>query len=273
MEEHDGDSLYLQLHKLSAAAAEEEEVEHILTTLWKTRRTGLPSLDKSRFQSLLNLPSLPELDPVLACLRSIIRKSVRENFSSDDLLKLFPPDLSLDLQTTLITLIQKYQNQWKEESSTEKHPLPRTSVSYQVRTSVPPSFTCFQSSEIPTQLWPRQDDADGRFNHNGFGASTSIIADTAASFTIQHDVTPPDNVANVPRLKSMTWTTENRNSSASSRVAIVTLKALGILCHKREIAGLLAVLLSHFPPSWKQQRLNRVAEYSIFQAVSAHGYC
>ncbi|KAJ6360286.1 hypothetical protein OIU77_004318 [Salix suchowensis] len=99
----DGDSLYLQLHKLSSVATKEEDVEHILTSLWKTRGTGLPSQLKSRFQSLLNLPSISQLDPVLACLRSIIRKCVHENLSSDDL---FEAD---DLATT------------------EQHSLPRTS--------------------------------------------------------------------------------------------------------------------------------------------------
>ncbi|KAJ6884174.1 hypothetical protein NC652_031229 [Populus alba x Populus x berolinensis] len=202
----DDDSLYLQLHKLSSVATKEEDVEHILTSLWKTRRTGLPSPLKSRFQSLLDLPSLPQLDPVLACLRSIIRKCVHESMSSDELLKLFPPDLSLDLQTTLITLLHKYQIQWKQDdlAATEQHS----------------SFT----AEVPTQLWPRQDDTNGRFNHNGFEEPTSMIAETAASVFAQHHVTPLDNMANVPRLKSMTWTAENRNPSSANRVAIITLK-------------------------------------------------
>ncbi|KAJ6763209.1 COMM DOMAIN-CONTAINING PROTEIN-RELATED [Salix purpurea] len=215
----DGDSLYLQLHKLSSVATKEEDVEHILTSLWKTRGTGLPSQLKSRFQSLLNLPSLSQLDPVLACLRSIIRKCVHENLSSDDLLKLFPPDLPLDLQTTLITLLHKYQIQWKQDdlATTEQHSLPRTS---DFRVTGPPSFT----AEVPTQLWPRQDDANGRFNHNDLGGSTSIITETAAPFSVQHHVTPLDNMANVPHLKSMTWTAENCNPSSANRVAIVTLK-------------------------------------------------
>ncbi|KAJ6384054.1 hypothetical protein OIU78_027372, partial [Salix suchowensis] len=178
----DGDSLYLQLHKLSSVATKEEDVEHILTSLWKTRGTGLPSQLKSRFQSLLNLPSISQLDPVLACLRSIIRKCVHENLSSDDLLKLFPPDLPLDLQTTLITLLHKYQIQWKQDdlATTEQHSLPRTS--------------------------------DFR------------VSETAAPFSVQHHVTPLDNMANVPHLKSMTWTAENCNPSSANRVAIVTLK-------------------------------------------------
>lgn len=49
-----------------------------------------------------------------------MRKCVHENFTDDDILKLFPPDLSLDLQSNLILLFQKYQNQWKEEMSGEQ---------------------------------------------------------------------------------------------------------------------------------------------------------
>lgn len=55
------DTLYLQLHKLSATKSE-EALDQLLSTLWKTRKTGLRQ--KSHFQSLLNLQSLSELDPV-----------------------------------------------------------------------------------------------------------------------------------------------------------------------------------------------------------------
>ncbi|KAH9771057.1 hypothetical protein KPL71_012571 [Citrus sinensis] len=117
------DTLYLQLHKLSAINSE-QALDNILTTLWSTRKTGLRSAEKSHVQSLLNLPSPGQVDPVVASLRSLIRKCVRENFTSDDLLKLFPPDLSLDLQSNLILLLQKHQKQWKEESSREQGSLP-----------------------------------------------------------------------------------------------------------------------------------------------------
>ncbi|KAJ9179839.1 hypothetical protein P3X46_008156 [Hevea brasiliensis] len=220
----DEDSLYLQLHKLSAINSE-EALDHILTTLWKTRRTGLRSPEKSHIQSLLSLLSLSEVDPVLACLRSLIRKSVHENFTGDDLLKLFPPDLSLDLQSFLVLLLQKYQNQWKEEMSREQHPLPRTSVSYQVKASVQPSFS---SSVISMPLWPRQDDLNGRLNRNDLGFSPSIITGTNASHiapvSIQQDASPSENLGALPRLKSMTWTMENCNSAAANRVAIISLK-------------------------------------------------
>ncbi|KAK6243613.1 hypothetical protein QUC31_010022 [Theobroma cacao] len=221
------DTLYLQLHKLSAVNSE-EILDQILTTLWKTRRSGLRPPDKSRIQSFLSLPSLPELDPVLACLRSLIRKCVHENFNGDDLLKLFPPDLPLDLQSTLILLFQKYQSQWKEEISKEQHPLQRTSLSYQVKASAPSSFAPLSSSDIPTSLWPRQDDPITRINLSDFGASTPIIADAAGSnvapLSIQQDDGPPDNLEVLPRLKSMTWTMENLNSAPANRVAIIHLK-------------------------------------------------
>ncbi|KAK9280211.1 hypothetical protein L1049_013898 [Liquidambar formosana] len=221
------DTLYLQLHKLSAIKSE-EALEHILSTLWKTRNTGLSSPQKSHLQSLLSLASLGDVDPVLACLRSLIRKFVHENFTGDDLLKLFPPNLPLDLQSILILLFQKYQNQWKEDMSRDQHPFPRTTVSYQVKTSVPPSFTSLPSSEISTLLWPRQDGPSATCSRNDLGASTTIITDSnishLAPMSLQRDVGPPDNLGMLPRLKSMTWTMENRNSAPANRVAIICLK-------------------------------------------------
>ncbi|KAH9771053.1 hypothetical protein KPL71_012571 [Citrus sinensis] len=56
------DTLYLQLHKLSAINSE-QALDNILTTLWSTRKTGLRSAEKSHVQSLLNLPSPGQVDP------------------------------------------------------------------------------------------------------------------------------------------------------------------------------------------------------------------
>ncbi|KAK8636023.1 hypothetical protein V6N13_004733 [Hibiscus sabdariffa] len=222
------DTLYVQLHKLSSLKSE-EILDQILTTLWKTRRSGLRPPDKSRFQSLLSFPSLSDLDPVLACLRLLIRKSVHENYHGDDLLKLFPPDLSLDLQSLLVLLLQKYQSQWKEEIAKEQHPpsLPRTSVSYQIKANTPPSFTPLPSSDNPISLWPRQDEPGSRINLGDFGASP-IITDAPvfclAPLSMQQDAGPPGSLEVLPRLKSMTWTMENLNSAPANRVAIVHLK-------------------------------------------------
>ncbi|XP_062103423.1 uncharacterized protein LOC133814485 [Humulus lupulus] len=123
-------------------------------------KTGLRGHhDKSHFQTLLNLPSCSDLDPVwndltfllkwsfflggflllsdlvkkiltfvvleqvLACLHSMIRKCAYGNFSGDDLLKLVLPDLPVDLQQMLLLLFQKYRSQWKEDVSKEQAPL------------------------------------------------------------------------------------------------------------------------------------------------------
>uniref|UniRef100_A0A5B7BE93 Uncharacterized protein n=1 Tax=Davidia involucrata TaxID=16924 RepID=A0A5B7BE93_DAVIN len=219
--------LYLQLRKLSAIKSE-EDLENILATLWRTRKTGLTNPEKSYVQSILNLHSLGEVDPVLACLRSLIRKCVHENFTGDDLLKMFPADLSLDLQSILILLFQKHQKQWKEEISRDQHFLQRTSFSHQVNAGLPPSFASIPSSEISATLWPRHDDSVAHFNRNNLGASTPIISETTlphlAPMPPQCDVGPPDNLGILPRLKSMTWTLENRNTSSTNRVAVISLK-------------------------------------------------
>ncbi|XP_041024796.1 uncharacterized protein LOC121265294 [Juglans microcarpa x Juglans regia] len=164
-----------------------------------------------------------ELDPVLACLRSLIRKCVHENFSGDHLLKLFPPDLPLDLQSILVLSFQKYQGLWKDDCSREQRTFPRTGVSYQVSTSVPPSFTSLlSSSEISTPPWPRQDDPGAGLHRGGndFGAFTPIVSASG----LQRDAVLPSDLESLPCLKSMNWTIENRNSAPTNRVAVVSLK-------------------------------------------------
>ncbi|KAB1223099.1 Protein FAR1-RELATED SEQUENCE 3 [Morella rubra] len=211
-------TLYQHLQKLSTTINSEEAVDHILSSLWKTRRTGLRPPDKSHIQTLLGLPSLSELDPVLACLRSLIRKFVHDNLSGDDLLKLFPPDLPLELQSVLVFSFDKYRSQWKDDLSREQT-LPGTSVFCQVRTSVPPSLTSLpSSSEISAPLCPRQGDAVNRLNGcgNDFGVS--------AASGLQRDAVHADNPGSLPRVKSMTWTIENHDSAPTNKVAIIRLK-------------------------------------------------
>lgn len=219
--------LYQQLQKLSSLKSE-ENLEQIISTLWRTRRIGLTTREKTHVQSLLNLPSIAQLDPVLACLRSLIRKCVRENLTGDDILKMFPPDLSLDLKSILITILQKYQNQWKEEMSRDQHLLPRTNLSNQLNAVLPPPSISLPSSEMTAFLWPQQDDPIANFNCNAVGASIPIIAENnfscLAPISLQQDVNPPVNLETLPRLKSMTWTLENRNKKLTNRVAVITLK-------------------------------------------------
>ncbi|KAJ4975854.1 hypothetical protein NE237_000960 [Protea cynaroides] len=221
------DTLFLQLHKLSPATSE-GALEQIFCSLWKSRRTGLKAAEKAYIKSLLNLPSLEDLDPVLACLRSLIRKSVNENFNGDNILKLFPADLSLELQSILLALLQKYQNQWKEDASEDQTPWPRTNVTYQVKASIQPSFTPFPASDISTSMWPRQDGPIAHINRNDDASTAPVVDDTNASqvapMSLQRDDDLPDNLGILPRLKSMTWTMENRNSRPADRVAVITLK-------------------------------------------------
>ncbi|KAK2970842.1 hypothetical protein RJ640_016638, partial [Escallonia rubra] len=223
--------LYLQLDKLSVIKSE-EELQQILSTLWRTRKTGLTIPDKSHLQSLLNLPSLAQVEPVSACLRSLIRKCVHENFTGDDMLKLFPPDLPLDLQSMLVMSFQKYQNQWKEEMLREQHLMPKTSFSHPVNPTLPPALISFANSDISASLWPRQGDPIPHSGRNGIGVSTPIIAETNAlclPLHLQHDIGPPDNVGTLPRLKSMTWTLENRNKIPTNRVAVISLKLIACI--------------------------------------------
>ncbi|XP_052171870.1 uncharacterized protein LOC127787860 [Diospyros lotus] len=209
----DGDTeLYQHLHKL-AAINSEEQLESLFVTLWRTRKTGVSPSEKASLQSLLNLQAAGQLDPVLACLRSLTRKCVHENFSSADILKLFPPDLPLGLQNILIMLFQKYQSQWKEEMTREQHPLPRTSVSHLLNADLP----TFPSSDMLASPWPRQDNPIAAIT-----ADSSIS--NMASIPPQCDAGPTDNLVILPRLKSMTWKLEHQSKTSPNRVAVITLK-------------------------------------------------
>ncbi|XP_031391892.1 uncharacterized protein LOC116204013 [Punica granatum] len=219
-------TLYLQLHKLSATVSD-ETLGSVLSTLWMTRRTGVGSLEKSRIRFLLDPPSISELDPVLACLRSLIRKCVHEDYGEEDLLKLFPPDLPLELQSNLVLVLFRYKNQWKEELSKGQNTLPQPGVPYQVQASLPATFTSFPQSEASTSRRPYHDDPSFCFHHGNVGSSNPVILDSDNShsgvFTLQQDDVISEHPASMPRLKSMSWTMENSKSSAS-KVAVVTLK-------------------------------------------------
>ncbi|KAI5427567.1 protein FAR1-RELATED SEQUENCE 3 isoform X1 [Lathyrus oleraceus] len=211
--------LQLHLHKLRHMKSE-ETLNHILSTLWNTRKTGLPPPDKSNFQSLLKLSSHSQLDPVLACLRWLIRKFVYQNWSDDELLELLPADLPLQLQTILLLTFQKNRDRWKQDISSQ-----------QVRTHVPPSFSSAPSSSMSISTWPRQDhDSLSQLICGDLGLSTPLVADVNESglpACFQCDITSSENLVleeNLPFLKSMTWTMENGGASPADRVAIISLK-------------------------------------------------
>lgn len=79
-----------------------------------------------------------------------------------------------------------------------QHSLPRTSVSHQVKTNGPSSFSSFPYSEMSTSLWPNQDGSIGRFSPNNLGLSalstTNIAGSHLRTISIQNDVGPPEDM-------------------------------------------------------------------------------
>ncbi|XP_047147267.1 uncharacterized protein LOC124819741 isoform X2 [Vigna umbellata] len=154
-----------ELHNLTHIESE-ESLNRILCTLWSTRNTGLPLSDKTRFQSLLRLSSLSQLDPVLACLRSLLRKCARYNLARpdhhNDVLKLFPPDLPQQLRTNLLSSLRKNCDQWKEDAS----------LQFKGTANVSPSL-----------LWPRHDPGSVAPLNRAYSetASPSFQCDAVAS--------------------------------------------------------------------------------------------
>ncbi|XP_073157703.1 uncharacterized protein [Henckelia pumila] len=220
-------TLYRHLHKLVGLKSA-EELENLLEMLWQTRKTGLSAPQKSSLQSLLRLPILTDLDPVLACLRSLLMKYLNESFGGNYILKLLPPDMTLEMQSILLVTLQKHQSQWKEELSQEERLFGKTRFSYQLNAGLPMPSPSFSFTEVSGSLLPRQYPITQFSSHN-FGGHNSIAAErNVLSFpsmlTLQNDAFPGDTVGTFPQLKSVTWTVENKNAVPESRVAIITLK-------------------------------------------------
>ncbi|ERM99032.1 hypothetical protein AMTRI_Chr01g127010 [Amborella trichopoda] len=213
------DALCLHLPKLSGGASS-ETLEIVLQTLWKTRKTGLSHDEKDYIQGLLLMHSQEELDPVLACLRSLIRKCVHENLTGDDIQKLFPLEVPLELQSILVLLLQKYQSQWKVDTSKDQPQWPRPRTSYHAKGNTLPTQIAFSTLD----MWPRQDETEQRSTVVPTTPSTELNPPRLPPLQPQHDDGPPQNLMFLPRLKSMTWAMENQNSTPANRVAIITLK-------------------------------------------------
>lgn len=147
---------------------------------------------------------------VLACLRSIIRNSLNfdlvvSNINSDGVgdndgigassivQKLFPPDISVHLQTTLTLLLKKHHSLWKEEDLAKR-------------------TTCIPAASSQSMDFPQED--------NLVGISTNQIVPSTTD-TLSND----DNMRVIPHLKSMTWNMERVSSIlTTNRIAIITVK-------------------------------------------------
>ncbi|XP_022966676.1 protein FAR1-RELATED SEQUENCE 3-like [Cucurbita maxima] len=88
--------------------------------------------------------------------------------------------------------------------------------------------TSASASDTTPLLWPRQDEVMRRFNLNNAGAPVQSITDLnyphISPVTLHRDDNPPDHMAVLPYLKSMTWVMENKNSTTGNRVAVINLK-------------------------------------------------
>ncbi|KAI9174349.1 hypothetical protein LWI28_015994 [Acer negundo] len=102
-----------------------ESVEYILQALWRTRKTGLDAADRHVICDILQLQNHADLDPLLVCLRTLIRRCVYENISKDEIQKLFPTEVLPELQRLLTLLLQKFQREWREEVLKDQVMLPR----------------------------------------------------------------------------------------------------------------------------------------------------
>ncbi|OVA09522.1 HCaRG [Macleaya cordata] len=102
-----------------------ESVEYILQALWRTRKTGLDAADRDIIREMLQLQNETDLDPLLVCLRMLIRRCVYENISKDEIQKLFPQEVLPELQRLLTILLQKFQREWRDDALKDQVILPR----------------------------------------------------------------------------------------------------------------------------------------------------
>ncbi|KAL8042584.1 hypothetical protein ABFX02_09G062400 [Erythranthe guttata] len=110
---------------LLVRANSKDSVEYLLQALWRTRRTGLDSADRQIFRDILQLPTDSDLDPLLVCLRVLIRRCVYDSVNKDEIHKLFPSEVLPELQRLLTLLLQKFQREWREDIANDEVILPR----------------------------------------------------------------------------------------------------------------------------------------------------
>ncbi|KAL6900733.1 hypothetical protein ACP4OV_005409 [Aristida adscensionis] len=110
---------------LLARAHSKDSVEYLLQALWRTRRTGLDAADRAVARDILQLPADADLDPLLVCLRILIRRCVSEGVAKDDIPKLFPEEVPPELQKLLTLLLQKFQPEWQEDASKDQASAPQ----------------------------------------------------------------------------------------------------------------------------------------------------
>ncbi|GAB2221351.1 hypothetical protein Droror1_Dr00012526 [Drosera rotundifolia] len=109
---------------LLVRANSKESVEYIFQALWRTRNTGLSASDRASIVEMLQLENDSDLDPLLVCLRMLIRRCFYGNINKDDIQKLFPDEVLPQLQRLLTLLLQKFQREWRLDLSENKVTVP-----------------------------------------------------------------------------------------------------------------------------------------------------
>ncbi|CAK8566258.1 unnamed protein product [Lathyrus sativus] len=106
-------------------ANSKDSIEFILQTLWRTRKTGLQSSDRCIIQDILQLENDSDLDPLLVCLRMLIRRYIYENTYKDDIPKLFPGEVLPELRKLLTLMLQKFQREWQDDMLKDQNIVPQ----------------------------------------------------------------------------------------------------------------------------------------------------
>ncbi|PKI38079.1 uncharacterized protein LOC116187661 isoform X2 [Punica granatum] len=110
---------------LLVRANSKDSVECILQTLWRTRRTGLLAADRTMICNMLQLENDSDLDPLLVCLRMLIRRCVYDKIDKDEIQRLFPDEVLPEIQRLLSLLLHKFQSEWREDVLKEQATLPQ----------------------------------------------------------------------------------------------------------------------------------------------------
>uniref|UniRef100_A0A0D9XA42 COMM domain-containing protein n=1 Tax=Leersia perrieri TaxID=77586 RepID=A0A0D9XA42_9ORYZ len=105
---------------LLARASSKDSVEYILQALWRTRRTGLDAADRAVVRDMLQLAADADLDPLLVCLRILIRRCVHGDIGKEEIARVFPEEVSPELQRLLTLLLQKFQPEWQEDAAKDR---------------------------------------------------------------------------------------------------------------------------------------------------------
>ncbi|KAG0469053.1 hypothetical protein HPP92_018381 [Vanilla planifolia] len=113
--------------------------------------------------------------------------------------------------TAPMELDAKYKNLWEEEATDDQPLSQQMRCKFPGRVNVPPA--CAPLADADLLSWPREDNVKPY-------AEPSVLQKSS----VVNSVESPVCLATLPRLKSMTWAMQSRNSEPGSHITIITLK-------------------------------------------------